>query len=352
MGCRKITYHEQEPLGENWKIFVDGLEKSASGSKICKDYYAGGSLMPGRNGNSNEYRYGGAGGQEKDDEITGVTGSHYTAKYWEYDSRLMRRWNTDPVTYFWQSPYATFNNNPIVFIDPEGLFGTRREARKFARKNKSQFKGGAKIGRVGKGEYVLQRKRDGGQFVYGASTAGYEFRKSRNWRQRNGDYLRNPDNFSFGRDKPLNVFGVNVFRADRDVEAPFSKVTISAYAEHTSNGIKNKFEIGSSSTCETCQDNFAKTSTSFVLGSGTKLKNPSASDIAAGINLTFKLGLNLPATNKSSISLGGSYGPWSASYTPSTKDLTFGFTLGTKDKGIKGKIELETKIQENTIFEQ
>ena len=31
MGCQKITYHEQEPLGENWKIFVDGLEETASG---------------------------------------------------------------------------------------------------------------------------------------------------------------------------------------------------------------------------------------------------------------------------------------------------------------------------------
>ena len=31
------------------------------------DYYPGGSLMPGRNGNSNEYRYGFNKGSEKDD---------------------------------------------------------------------------------------------------------------------------------------------------------------------------------------------------------------------------------------------------------------------------------------------
>jgi len=120
MGCRKITYHEQEPLSENWKIFVDGIEKNASGSKICKDYYAGGSIMPGRNSNPGSYRYGGAGGQESDAEITGSFGNHYTAEHWMYDSRLMRRWNVDPVDKPWESSYATFSNNPVYFVDPSG----------------------------------------------------------------------------------------------------------------------------------------------------------------------------------------------------------------------------------------
>jgi len=52
-------------------------------------------------------------GMEKDDEITGVTSSHYTAAYWEYDSsRLGRRWNVDSVNKPWESDYATFNNTP------------------------------------------------------------------------------------------------------------------------------------------------------------------------------------------------------------------------------------------------
>ncbi|MBA4241931.1 MAG: hypothetical protein C0448_14490 [Sphingobacteriaceae bacterium] len=85
------------------------------------DYYAGGMQMPGRSYNSNVggYRYG-HNGQEKDDEI--FQGA-YTAEYWEYDSRIIRRWNTDPVTYPTQSPYACFNNNPIFFADPDGLEG-------------------------------------------------------------------------------------------------------------------------------------------------------------------------------------------------------------------------------------
>lgn len=40
------------------------------------------------------YRYG-FNGMEKDDEITGHTdrGNHYAATFWEYDSRIRRRWN-------------------------------------------------------------------------------------------------------------------------------------------------------------------------------------------------------------------------------------------------------------------
>ncbi len=52
-------------------------------------------------------------GSEKDDEI--FIGA-YTAEYWEYDSRLGRRWNVDLLTYEWQSSYTAFNNNPIYLV--------------------------------------------------------------------------------------------------------------------------------------------------------------------------------------------------------------------------------------------
>jgi RHS repeat-associated protein len=83
------------------------------------DYYPFGSLLPGRSANSSEYKYG-FGGQEKDDEVNGVTGSSYTAEFWQYDSRLGRRWNVDPVDKPWESSYATFSNNPMIFVDPTG----------------------------------------------------------------------------------------------------------------------------------------------------------------------------------------------------------------------------------------
>jgi len=63
---------------------------------------------------------------EKDDEINGE-GNSYTAEFWQYDPRLGRRWNVDPLTYPWQSSYAAFNNNPIYYIDPLGLEGVDQE---------------------------------------------------------------------------------------------------------------------------------------------------------------------------------------------------------------------------------
>ena len=56
---------------------------------------------------------------ESDDEIAGSK-NIYTAEFWQYDSRLGRRWNTDPVVVAWESPYAAFRNNPIIYNDPNG----------------------------------------------------------------------------------------------------------------------------------------------------------------------------------------------------------------------------------------
>ena len=74
--------------------------------------------MPGRNGSTGDYRYGFQ-GQERDDEISGGENS-YSSEYWQYDPRLGRRWNIDPVDKDHESPYAAFANNPLWFIDPSG----------------------------------------------------------------------------------------------------------------------------------------------------------------------------------------------------------------------------------------
>jgi len=87
--------------------------------RSATDMYSGGMQMPGRSYNANAYRYG-FGTQEKDDEITGNSGSHYTATFWEYDTRLGRRWNLDPKPTIGVSDYATFLNNPIWYNDPLG----------------------------------------------------------------------------------------------------------------------------------------------------------------------------------------------------------------------------------------
>jgi len=82
-------------------------------------YYPFGSLLPGRNFSSYSYRFG-FNTQEKIDEIHGAPGTHYTAQFWEYDARIARRWNMDPITMPFQSPYSVLNCNPIFFIDPNG----------------------------------------------------------------------------------------------------------------------------------------------------------------------------------------------------------------------------------------
>jgi RHS repeat-associated protein len=72
-------------------------------------------------------------GQEKDDEIASGL---YTAEYWEYDSRLSRRWNLDPVDQVSISNYATFRNDPIRYADPNGA--EAEDKRLFDRKSGKQ----------------------------------------------------------------------------------------------------------------------------------------------------------------------------------------------------------------------
>lgn len=82
-----------------------------------QDYYAGGMIMTGRKyGVMSRY---GFNGMEQSSEIKGE-GNSYTAEYWEYDSRLVRRWNIDPVIKDYESPYMAFSGNPILFNDPDG----------------------------------------------------------------------------------------------------------------------------------------------------------------------------------------------------------------------------------------
>ncbi len=82
------------------------------------DYYPFGMVMPGRNYNGGNYRFG-FNSQEKVDEISGA-GNHNTALFWEYDTRLGRRWNQDPKPNPAISNYVVFTNNPILYNDLNG----------------------------------------------------------------------------------------------------------------------------------------------------------------------------------------------------------------------------------------
>jgi RHS repeat-associated protein len=113
-------------LSDYPRAFADG-QGVAYFSQVASasEYYPFGMLLTDGNYSSGSYRYGFQGQVDKtDDEIYG-TGNSYTAEFWQYDAKLGRRWNNDPITFPWQSPYACFNNNPIYFIDPTGLQGEK-----------------------------------------------------------------------------------------------------------------------------------------------------------------------------------------------------------------------------------
>ncbi|RKN76826.1 RHS repeat domain-containing protein [Ulvibacterium marinum] len=85
------------------------------------DYYPFGQLLPGRHGNSTDYRYGFQ-GQEMDNEIKGEGNSlNYTFRM--HDPRVGRFFAVDPLArlYSWNSPYAFSENRVIDGVELEGL---------------------------------------------------------------------------------------------------------------------------------------------------------------------------------------------------------------------------------------
>jgi RHS repeat-associated protein len=150
-GGVTVDYYNAEVLGQN-------------------DYYAFGSLMPGRKysvANTN-YRYGYQ-GFEKDNEVAGE-GNSYTAEFWQYESRLGRRWNVDPMAAQAQSwsPYRAFYDNPIFWTDPTGAieFKNYDAYKDYQTKNKGEILGAEKMG--GQGHW-LTSDRTGNTSVWDAA---------------------------------------------------------------------------------------------------------------------------------------------------------------------------------------
>jgi len=80
------------------------------------DYYPFGMAMKERSFSNEEYRFG-FNTQEKTPEIGEDT---YTAEFWQYDSKIARRWNNDPKPNTSISVYAAFAGNPILLSDHLG----------------------------------------------------------------------------------------------------------------------------------------------------------------------------------------------------------------------------------------
>ncbi len=119
MGCLKLT-HDQRP---ELRV-VHGKKAVASSDwvKRVRSSYLFGMLMPGRHDeiNGNPYTYG-FNGMERDEEVKGA-GNSYDFGARMQDPRLGRWLSPDPMEakYPMYSTYSAFNNNPIIYIDPDG----------------------------------------------------------------------------------------------------------------------------------------------------------------------------------------------------------------------------------------
>ena len=85
------------------------------------DYYPYGAQLPGRFGNSADYRYGFQ-GQEVDNELKG-DGNSVNYKYRMHDPRIGRFFAVDPLAphYAHYTPYSFSGNRVVAFVELEGL---------------------------------------------------------------------------------------------------------------------------------------------------------------------------------------------------------------------------------------
>ncbi len=114
-------YEIHDHLG-NVRVVINAMKNGSGQAVVSKyfNYYAFGSVQPGRSLNGLQYQFG-FNGQEKSDYLKGE-GNHLTYRYREYDPRLGKFWSIDPLhaTYPWNSTYAFAENRPIDGMDLEG----------------------------------------------------------------------------------------------------------------------------------------------------------------------------------------------------------------------------------------
>jgi RHS repeat-associated protein len=85
------------------------------------DYYPYGMVLPGSDYQSVDYRYGYQGKERDNDLKDGGNSYDFGARI--YDPRIGRWLSTDPLDEKFpnMSPYTAFANNPIMFVDPDGM---------------------------------------------------------------------------------------------------------------------------------------------------------------------------------------------------------------------------------------
>jgi hypothetical protein len=144
--------------------------------------------------------------QEKDDEVYGA-GNLNTAMFWEYDTRLGRRWNVDPKPRVGISDYSVMDGNPIWKNDVLGDEPTKKEAwamskivygkndKATAKARKILQKGGWEVSKETfdiqkksnesgfKSELFVRTDKEGTEYAY--ATTGTEKGDNRDWTKGN-----------------------------------------------------------------------------------------------------------------------------------------------------------------------
>ena len=177
-------------------------------------------------------------GQERDDEIAGV-GNFNTALYWEYDTRLGRRWNVDPKQVIGVSSYEVNANNPIYYIDPNGDFRT-----KFGAKIYKFFHGG-EIGKA-TGGYRAGEYFVGKQVSYSGPFSGVTYQRTFGSKVSSGaEYIRGGLGAAYNFHLFLLFGGGNEtykegsFEADEMATSPGVQKGLAELRQRLTNGEKN-----------------------------------------------------------------------------------------------------------------
>ncbi len=104
--------------------------------------------MPGRKMFLEYYRFS-YNGQERLTDLS-LANDHTTALFWEYDTKLAKRWNLDPKLKTWESGYCVLGGNPVSNLDPLGdeWFKDKSGTRQFSPEINSRTK-------LGEGEVYI-----------------------------------------------------------------------------------------------------------------------------------------------------------------------------------------------------
>jgi hypothetical protein len=173
--------------------------------------------------------------QEKDDEVYGA-GNLNTAEFWEYDTRIGRRWNVDPKYNAYESRYAVNGDNPLWYTDPYGDYKTKLGAKiaNFFSKDKGEVLQ-SKVGEK-KGQWFISKadKEDGGHVTR-------DFGK--------GSKIASAENYAMGATSSLGsfgkfavggggtqTFGQGSFEAEEMAKSPGVQKGLDKLKENISNG--------------------------------------------------------------------------------------------------------------------